>query len=465
MILTISVIPPSSLIFLFSSDEEVQVEYCLCLDLGYISNNGSMKYMVVSDGEADYKVNGTIYTIGICGYMIYVVREQPVFIGLRCFAPLYVLVDNRSIFVRNLAEIPCARNLLGYYFSGLLFKPEPWYSIASCLEAPYYNLWDGYFERNCDLGRLLVDAYYRATGEDSGVFEAYINVTAYALIYTGHQFTSTIYRWTITRLKIHYSNLTVDKAYVHIQPFYKDTIKLKTIPLPLIGYMFLAYNILLPLSIIMLLIGLVMGKTRALVKKHFRIVLAAIGVALIVASLTLSIGTYNVYVTYVGIKSLLINGEPWSGTLQNNTIILRDVEGTLKAKVGVSYTRYESIVIELLTYTDGRVKELYRKYSSYEIHSKDVSIIPISPEGCFGDIVLRATYIDHGTLKSIQAKILSVDCSKGVVKIKLNPQLIVGYIGPKFNEINLLLAAIGSGMLVTAILGLKIRKDQQHAAS
>jgi len=457
LILTISIILPFFVIRIYSSDVNVQVKQCLSIDLSYIASNGSIVYIPIGDKAADYKVNGTVYIAGSYGYTVWPVEDQAIFLGLRYYTPLYVLVDNRSIFVCNIVEMPYLSDSLGCHLSNLFLKPEPWYSVTLCLEDFFSDSWSEYTGEN-DLGKLLVDVYYNATGKDSGAFEAYINATVYMLVYTGHQLVTATRKWTFIKFKIYYSNLTLDKTYIHVEPCYTYTIKLKTIPIQLIKCLSYTYNVLFPLSIIMLLAGLIIKRTRAVIKKHYRIVLAATGILLIVASLILSMSPYGIYAAYIGIRSITVNGEPWPGTLQNNTIILRDVEGILKAKVDVSCTCYESLVFEIIAYADGRIKELYKKYVPYKTYGTGDSLIPIGPEDLSGSIVLRAAYLDFGTLRRIQAKILSVEYSQGTVKIRLNPQLIVGYNGTQFNEINLLLAAIGSGMLVTAILGPRDRK-------
>jgi len=373
-----------------------------------------------------------------------------------------VLVNGTPIYVHNLATISHSINKITEFFEEMPFKPEPTYSIAYYLDRSLFHENIFFTEAGSlseNIGELLLNAYYNITGEESGVFDAYLNVTTPLIIYTGCQTIFTVHKWTMLKLKIYYENLTIHKTYLKAYPYHTERIKLKTIPLSLIRYANTAYRILLPISILMLLIGLIAKKTRNVIKRYFRIILAIFGIALLLAAITLRIGPSNVGIVYIGLENLIVNGEPWPGQVHNNVLLLNKAEGVVKPTLLICHASSDVtyMYIYLATWIEGEGgEEIYRTYhpwSSKSAFSYIINRAEIPLEHRNACIELRAIVPKYGTVEDIQTKILSINYTGDVVEIKLNPQLIVDYEGPMLNEINVLLAIAGTGIFIATIIG------------
>lgn len=441
-------------------EKEYRVEYTIWTYMGYTASNGTKVYIGSWEDEVKCKINEL--EIGPVSHRLDIksgTEAAPV-ITKELYHVLIYLIADEEVYFLNLSHFKYESYTLLDYLSNTPLKPEPIYTTARNLM--YMPFWENeFYGEECyaekDMLSLLVEKYYQLTGRESGVVDAYINVTSLLMIYTGHQFLSVVHKWNIVKLKIHYRNLTVVEAYLEGRPHHIEKIKLKVIPPTAIVFAGIACKILFPLSIILLLIGLYVRSTRSIIRIHLRKVAVTMSLILLLLAFTLRLGEHNTYMLYIGFYDLTVNGEPWPGRVEGDTLVIDNIGNeTLRAPLifyrvsdRISYT-YVFLTLEV----DGERERLYRTAYPWENVGYNCLLIskvgvPLKAENA--TVRLRVKALTIGYQEDRVYDILTFRRNGNIVRIKPSPMLIVYYERPPLNEINLLLAAMGAGILVYSI--------------
>lgn len=451
---------------LVALEEDYRIKYTIWMRMHYRASNGSDVPIIPWNGTVKCEIDGTLYSSHGIFYSLDIENgagTAPVILRALHYILAYIDINGSPIHVLNLSAITHSMDALIDNLSAIPFKPEPIYTVARSLKDVRFwelKLYKASSSSNEDLAGLLVRKYYEITGEESGIVNAYINVTSPLIIYTGHQLVLYVHKWTMAKLKIYYENLTVAKVHLEATPYHFETIKLKVIPPAVIAYSSISGRILLPASIIVLLIGLCLRETRKVVRRHLREIAAILGLILLVLSFTLRLGAHNICITYAGLYNLAVNGEPWPGHVEDDALILEEREGTLQASIEFYQVSDEVLYVHaLLTLeADEEYEELYRTNHPWEygafthIYIPGVSI-PLKTGNA--TIRLRVKIPGIGGYYEREYRILTLSYSGGGVRINVKPAIVVGYRRPMFNEVNILLAVAGTGLVLISVRRLR----------